>query len=109
MTICRGEAVMRLKIRRPEKSTDKTCSVCQGHKNLLEFYDIDDDTLCFCLCNDCIEALHKACVDSFIFEEPKKVKITPKMACVDTDSESFKAGYREGYRDGFKDNYELKD
>lgn len=100
---------MRLKIRRPEKSTDKICSVCRVHKNLLEFYDIDDDTLCFCLCNDCIEALHKACVDSFIFEEPKKVKITPKMACIDTDSESFKAGYREGYRDGFRDNYELKD
>ena len=93
---------MRLRIKQPEKDNGRGCSICRGKENLMEFYDLDDNTLSFCLCYDCIKALYSTCVDSYMFE-------TSKMACIDTDSESFKAGYREGYRDGFKDNYELKD
>lgn len=93
---------MGLRIRQPEKDSNKYCSICRGKKNLMEFYDLDDDTLSFCLCYDCIKALYSTCKDSYMFE-------TPKIAHVNTDSQSFKAGYREGYRDGFRDNYELHD
>lgn len=101
---------MRFRMRQPEKDQDKHCSICRGNKNLFEFYDLDDDTLSFCLCDDCVNALRDACTDSGMFEAyTGKVKITPKMACSDADYQSFKAGYREGYRDGFRDNYELHD
>lgn len=94
---------MRLRIRQPGKDPGSHCSICIGNKNLFEFYDLDDDTLSFCLCYDCIKALYSTCADSCMFEY---MFGNPKMASGDADSQSFKAGYREGYRDGFRDNYE---
>lgn len=101
---------MRLMVEYPVKDDGRGCSICRGNKNLIKFYDPDDDTLSFFLCDDCVNALRDACIDSGMFEAyTGKVKITPKMACSDADYQSFKAGYREGYRDGFRDNYELHD
>ena len=93
---------MRLMIEYPVKDDGRGCSICRGKENLMEFYDLDDNTLSFCLCYDCIKALYSTCVDSYMFE-------TPKIAHINADYQSFKSGYREGYRDGFRDNYELHD
>lgn len=93
---------MRLRIRQPGKDSESHCSICRGNKNLFEFYDLDDDTLSFCLCYDCIKAIYITCADSCMFGNPK-------TESSDADYQSFKAGYREGYRDGFRDNYELHD
>jgi hypothetical protein len=97
---------MRLRIRQPGKDPDRNCSICRGRENLFEFYDLDDDTLSFCLCYDCIKALYSTCADSCMFGY---MFGNPKMASGDADRQSFKTGYREGYRDGFRDNYELHD
>lgn len=97
---------MRLRIRQPGNDPESHCSICRGNKNLFEFDDLDDDTLSFYLCYDCIKALYSTCVDSCMFGY---MFGNPKMVRSDADSQSFKVGYREGYRDGFRDNYELHD
>ena len=97
---------MRLRIKQLGKDDGRGCSICRGHENLVEFYDLDDDTLSFYLCYDCIKALYSTCVDSCMFGY---MFGNPKMVRSDADSQSFKVGYREGYRDGFRDNYELHD
>lgn len=93
---------MRLKIRQPVKDSLNNCIICRGKKNLLEFYDIDDDALNFCVCKYCADALYDTCIDNYMFE-------TSKMASNDANYQSYKTGYREGYRDGFRDNYESHD
>lgn len=98
---------MILMIRQPGNDPESHCSICRGNKNLFEFYDLDDDTLSFCLCYDCIKAIYITCSDSCCMFG--YMVGNPKMKYSDADYQSFKAGYREGYRDGFRDNYELHD